>query len=133
MALGIVCIITNAQKTNINLVFAARGMGAETFTRKLAGLGAITPSTPPTHWLMSMANGDAAELAVLQAMTQGDLPEPAPGNVWGVDGIISAADAMAACDGSMFHVYSCAGDVEPVDHCAAVLTAEGLQYVPFAE
>jgi len=37
---------------------------------------------------------------------------------------------MAASDGSVFHVYSAAGDIEPVDHVAAVLASEGLQYAP---
>ena len=53
--------------------------------------------------------------------------------VWGEDGVISAAAAMAATDGAVFHVYSCAGDVEPVIHVAAVLATEGLQYVPDPE
>lgn len=133
MALGIVCIITDAQKTNINLVFSARGLGPETFTRKLCAAGAATPSTPPTHWLASMANGDQAELNVLTAMTEGDLPDLPMGVVWGENGVISAADAMAATDGAVFQVYSCAGDVEPVDHVAAVLASRSLQYVPDPE
>lgn len=37
---------------------------------------------------------------------------------------------MAATDGAVFHVYSAAGAIEPVDHVAAVLATEGLQYVP---
>lgn len=131
MALGIVCIVSAAHKTNINLTFAARGHGPETFTRKLCAINpGATWETPPTHWLMSNAAGNAEELAVLMAMTGGDLPEPSPGAVWGVEGVISAADAMAASNGSVFHVYSAAGEIEPVDHVAAVLASEGLQYVP---
>lgn len=131
MTLGIVCIVTDAQKTDINLVFAARGLGPETFTRKLCAVDAgATWETVPTHWLMSNAAGDQAELDILTAMTGGTLPAPVEGTVWGVDGVISAADSMAACDGSVFHVYSAAGDIESVDHCAAVLASEGLQYVP---
>lgn len=133
MALGIVCIITAAQKTNLNLVFAARGHGPETFTRKLCAVGSATPATPPTHWLMSNAVGDEPELATLQAMTGGNLPDLPDGAVWGAEGVISAADAMAATDGSVFHVYSAAGEIEPVDHVVAVLAAEGLQYVPDPE
>jgi hypothetical protein len=134
MALGIVCIVTDAKKSDINLVFAARGMGPETFTRKLCAIDpGATPSTPQTHWLMSLASGDETELAVLMAMTGGDLPGLPPGTVWGENGTISAADAMAATDGAVFHVYSAAGDIEPVDHVAAVLVSEGLQYVPEEE
>lgn len=133
MALGIVCIIAAAFKTNLNLVFAARGMGPETFTRKLCAAGAATPSTPATHYLMSLAGGDGEELAILQAMTQGDLPPVPDGVVWGQDGVISAADAMAASDGAVFHVYSAAGDIEPTEHVIAVLASEGLRYVPDPE
>lgn len=131
MTIGIVCIVTDAKKNDINLVFAARGMGPGTFTRKLCAVDpGATYETPPSHWLMSNAAGDGAELTVLQAMTQGDLPPLPPGSVWGEDGVISAADAMAACDGAVMQVYSCAGDVEPVDHVAAVLASRGLQFVP---
>lgn len=134
MALGIVCIVAAAHKTNINLVFAARGHGPETFTRRLCVIDpGATDATPPTHWLMSSAAGDAEELAVLQAMTQGDLPPVPEGTIWGEEGVISAADAMAATDGAVFHVYSAAGEIEPVDHVTAVLASEGLQYVPDPE
>lgn len=131
MALGIVCTVAAAKKTDINLVFAARGHGPETFTRKLCAInpGATWEATP-THYLMSNAGGDAEELAILQAMTQGDLPPVPNGTVWGEEGVISAAAAMACSDGAVFHVYSAAGDIEPVDHVAAVLVSEGLQYVP---
>lgn len=131
MTIGIVCLVTDAQKTNINLVFAARGHGPETFTRKVCALDPLaTPETPPTHWLMSDAGSSNEELSILQAMTEGDLPPVPNGVVWGEDGVISAADAMAATDGAVFQVYSCAGDVLPVDHVAAVLASRGLQYVP---
>ena len=83
MTIGIVCLVTDAQKVNINLVFAARGMGPETFSRKVCAVDpGATYETAPTHWLMSMANGDATELAILQAMTGGDLPDLPEGVVW---------------------------------------------------
>lgn len=131
MTIGIVCIVTDAKKDDNNRVFAARGMGLVTHTRKLCAIDpAATYETPPTHWLSSNAAGDATELAILQAMTLGELPSLPEGVAWGEDGVISEADAKAATDGSVFHVYSCAGDVEPVDHAAAVLLSEGLQFVP---
>lgn len=133
MALGIVCIVTSAKVAHLNLVFGARGLGPDTFTRKLCASGAATPSTPPTHWLMSLANGDQAELNILTAMTAGDLPDLPNGVVWGENGVISAADAISASDGGVLHVYSAAGEIEPVDHVAAVLASEGLRYVPEEE
>lgn len=134
MALGIVCIVTDAQKTNINLVFDARGLGPETFTRKLCAVDpSATPDTPPSHWLMSNAAGSQDELTILTAMTEGTLPALPDGVAWGEDGVISEADALAATDGAVFQVYSAAGDIEPVDHVAAVLVSRSLQYVPDPE
>lgn len=131
MALGIVFIVTDAKKDDLNLVFAARGMGPDSVTRKLCAIDPqATDQTPPTHWLASMANGTQAELDILNAMTAGDLPPVPDGTVWGENGVISAAAAMAACDGAVFQVYSAAGDIEPVDHVTAVLASRGLQYVP---
>lgn len=131
MTIGIVFIVKDAKKDDLNLVFAARGMGPESVTRKLCAIDPqATDQTPPTHWLASMANGTAEELATLNGMINGDLPPVPDGTVWGENGVISAADAMAACDGAVMQVYSCAGDVEPVDHVAAVLASRGLQYVP---
>lgn len=131
MALGIVCIVTDAQKTNLNRVFAARGRGPETFTRKLCGIDPnATISTPPTHWLMSDAGSTQDELNMLTAMTQGDLPLVPQGTVWGENGVISASEAMAATDGTVLQVYSAAGDVDPEAHAAAILAGRGLQLAP---
>lgn len=133
MNLPFIAIVTDAQKTNLNLTFAAMGWGPETFTRKCCAIDpSATPSTPPTHWLTSAAAATDSDVAMLQAMTEGNLPDLPPGVVWGEEGVISAADAMAATDGAVFHVYA-AGDIEPVDHAAAVLASEGLQYVPDPE
>lgn len=134
MTIGIVCIVTDAKKDDLNRVYAARGMGPNCVTRKLCAIDPnATPETAPTHWLCSDAGGNGTELAILQAMTEGDLPPIPEGTVWGEGGVISAADAMSACDGAVFQVYSCAGDVEPVDHCASILAGRGLQYVPEPE
>lgn len=133
MHLPFIAIVTDAHRTNLNLTFAAMGWGPETFTRKCCAINpSATPSTPSTHWLTSAAAATDSDVAMLQAMTGGNLPALPEGVVWGEDGVISAADAMAASDGSVFHVYSAAGDIEPVDHAAAVLASEGLQFVPDA-
>lgn len=103
MNLPSVCTITAAKKTDINLVFAAMGEGPETFTRKLCATGVATYETPATHYLMSHAGATDSQVAIWQAMTEGNLPPLPDGVVWGEDGVISAA---------------------------AVLATEGLQYVP---
>ncbi|MBJ3783423.1 hypothetical protein [Devosia sediminis] len=134
MALGIICIVTDAQRNNINLVFAARGMGPEAFSRKLCAIDpGATSFTPATHWLSSDAMGNQGELNILTAMTEGDLPPVPEGVIWGEEGVIAAAHAMAATNGAVFQVYSAAGDVEPVNHAAAVLASRGLQFVPDPE
>lgn len=134
MLLPFVAVVTDAKKTDWNLIGTAIGWGPETFTRKLCAINpSATHLTPPTHWLCSAAAATDTDVAMLQAMTNGDLPILPEGTVWGENGVISAADAMAAADGSVFHVYSAAGDIEPVDHVVAVLAAEGLQYVPDPE
>lgn len=134
MLLPSVCIVTDAHRVNLNRVFQAMGEGPETFSRKLCAIDpSATSATPATHWLMSHAGSTDSQVSIWQAMTQGNLPPLPEGTVWGQDGVISAAEAMAAADAAVFHVYSAAGDIEPAVHVAAVLATEGLQYVPEME
>lgn len=131
MRLPYIALVTAAHRTNLNLVFQAMGWGPETFMRKVCVASpSATPSTPPTHWLSSNASASDADVGMINAMTEGNLPPLPDGTVWGEDGVISAADAMAASDGAVLQVYSAAGEIEPVDHVAAVLLSRGLQYVP---
>lgn len=131
MNLPYIAIVTAAQVTNLNLVLEAIGWGPGNFSKKLCAIDPnATSSTPATHYLTSAAAASDYDVAMLQAMTQGDLPDLPDGVIWGVNGVISAEDAMAASSGSVFHVYSAAGNIEPVDHAAAVLLSEGLQKVP---
>lgn len=131
MLLPFVALVTDAHKVNLNLTLAAVGWGPESFSRKVCAIDpGATFETAATHWLTSHAGASDTDVAMLQAMTNGDLPILPEGVVWGEDGVISAAGAMAASDGTVFQVYSAAGDVEPVDHVAAVLASRGLQYVP---
>ena len=44
--------------------------------------------------------------------------------------MIEAADAQQAIDGDSLQCYSASGNVEPVDHVAAILASRGLSYVP---
>ena len=131
MALGVICIISDAKKDDLNKVFEAMGIGPETFTRKLCTINpSATYETPPTHWLMSMVNASEEDVAIWQAMTAGNLPQLPTGLSWGEDDIISEVSALAASAGNVFHVYSAAGDIVPVDHANAILESEGLQFVP---
>lgn len=131
MNLPYVAIVTDAHRLNINLMFNAIGWGPETFIRKCCVIDPnATWETLPTHWLSSNVAATDSDVAMLQRATAGDLPPLPEGVVWGVDGVISAAEAMAATDGAVFQVYSAAGEIEPLDHMHAVLASKGLQFLP---
>jgi hypothetical protein len=132
MSLPVICIVTAAKKTDANLVWQAMDRGPETFTRKLCAIGeGVTPETPPTHYLMSDTSSTESDVAIWQGMANGDLP-PISG-IWGVNGVISAANAMTATNGANLQVYSASGDVIPVDHAAGILASRDLRFVPDPE
>lgn len=65
------------------------------------------------------------------ATTNGDLPQIS--GVWGVDGVISAEDAMAACGGGNLQVYSAGGLVEgnaAIEWRDAILAGRNLKLRP---
>lgn len=131
MHLPMVCVVTAAKRDDANLVWAARGLGPETFMRKLCAIDPeATWETPATHYVMSDVAATDVEVDTCNQMTAGNLPPLPEGTVWGEDGVISASAAMAATDGSVLVVSSMAGDVEPLVHVAAVLQTLGLQFVP---
>lgn len=124
----VVCIVTAAAKVDADLVWLAMGRGPNTFDRKLTTDPAATPSSPATHWLTADSSSLVSDVAAWQALANGDLPQIS--GVWGVDEVISAEDAMAATSGANLQVYSASGDVEPLDHCNAILASRGLYWVP---
>lgn len=134
MQLPFVAIVTAAARVDLNRVFGALGAGPNTFSRRCCPILPVpTPATEPTHWLTSSAAASDSDVATLQAMTSGILPVPPPGVVWGVDGVISEAEAIAASSAAVLHVYSAAGDISAAAHAAAVLASEGLMFVPDEE
>ncbi|ATC34178.1 hypothetical protein CA606_18585 [Caulobacter vibrioides] len=131
--LPVIMICTAAAQTNINRVWEAMGRGPGTFSRKLTTAPAPTTESPATHYLSSDASTDQATVAVWQGFAGGDLPPLPEGVVWGENGVISAADAMAAITGANLQIYSASGDVEPIDHANGVLLGRGLKWVPEPE
>lgn len=130
MKLPVVCIVTAVAKANADAVWEAWGRGPNTFVRQLCAINAgATWQTPATHYLMADSSTEESEVAIMQAMGNGDLP-PISG-VWGVAGVISAAAALAAITAANLQVYSAAGDVVPIDHANGVLLGRGLQFVPY--
>lgn len=124
----VVCVVTNAAKTDANLVWAAMGRGPNTFIRKLTTENPPTLSSPVTHWLMADSSSLVADVMAWQALANGDLPQIS--GVWGESGIIDASSATTATNGANLQVYSASGNVQPLDHCNAILASRGLYWVP---
>lgn len=127
-----ICVCTAAARDNVNLVWEAMGRGPGTFSRRLTNDPNPTTESTVTHYLMSDTSASDADVAEWQAMASGDLPDIGM-NQWGVDGIISSADAQAAISGANLQVYSASGDVIPVEHAAGILQSRGLAFVPDPE
>lgn len=123
----IVCIVAAADKDNANLVWAAWGKGSEAFIRELIGLGDADEAAP-THYLLADSSTSVEDVQIIQGFANGDLP-PISG-AWGVDGVVEAADALAAIDGASLQCYSASGDVAPLDHCNAILASRNLRFKP---
>lgn len=128
MTQPIVCVITNAAKTNANLVWAAWGKGPDTFSRRLTDDPSPTTSSTVTHWLMADSSTLVEDVQVIQGFANGDLPPI--GGQWGEAGVIEAADAQTATNGTNLQCYSASGNVEPLDHVNAILATRGLSFVP---
>jgi hypothetical protein len=127
--LPVICIVAAAQKDNANLVWDAWGQGPATFGNlKLTTVVDPVYTETPTHYAMANSGAQDSEVAIMQAMANGDLP-PISG-VWGEDGVIPAADALIAINGANLQVYSASGDIEPVDHLAGILLGRALYRIP---
>lgn len=121
-------IVKAADRTNANLVWAAWGKGPNTFSRKLTTDNPATTSSTVTHYLFADSSTSVEDVQVIQGFANGDLPPIM--DAWGVEGVISAADALAAIDGDSLQCYSASGNVAPLDHCNAILASRGLSWVP---
>jgi len=121
-------IVKAADKDNANLVWNAWGKGPNTFSRRLTTDAVPTMSSTVTHYLFADSSSSVEDVQVIQGFANGDLPPIM--DTWGVDGVISAADALAAIDGDSLQCYSASGSVTPLDHCNAILDSRGLKWVP---
>lgn len=128
-----ILICTNAVKDDCNRVFDATGRGPTTFSRAMVAADDDTATylSTPTHWLaQDMSATDDSTITWL-AMTDGDLPQIS--GVWGEGGVISAADAMAACGGGNLNVYSAGGLLDETAVLAwrnSVIAGAGLKFRP---
>lgn len=93
---NIIAIASVAAAANINLVLQAIGMGPDALRLRLTSDQNATWEDDATHLCFSYQNAPVDLQAVLLAATDGDLPPLPPETVWGEDGVIGAAEAMAA-------------------------------------
>lgn len=96
MAINIIAICPAAYLTDVNAVLEAMGRGPGNIEKKATTSPNPAWNDAATHYYMSDQGVTEAFQADLLAATSGDLPPVPEGTVWGEDGVISAADAMAA-------------------------------------
>lgn len=131
MTLNVIAIGAVAHAANINSVLEAYGRGPDSLSRKLTTVADPVWTETATHLFMSDQGVTEEFVTVLLGFPNGDLPPLPEGSVWGVDGVISAEDALAAIDGANFKVFVSSGDVSPAAQVAAAVAAEGLYLIPF--
>lgn len=130
MTVNIIGITTIAAATNVNLVLQAMGRGPNNISRPATTTANPTWETAPTHRYMSDQGVTGEFAAILLGFANGDLPPLPDGVVWGVGGIISAEDALAAITADNFAFASFNEAFTPGEQVAAALDALGLTIVP---
>ena len=130
MTVNIIGIGAIAAVTNINLVLEAMGRGPNSLSRKATTNPAPTWETAATHKYMSDQGVTGEFAAILLGFANGDLPPLPEGTVWGEDGVISAADALAAITAENFAFASFNEAFTPGEQVHAALDALGLNVVP---
>ena len=131
MSINIIGVATNAAVTNVNLVLEAMGRGPGSITCKATTVSNPTWEEAPTHWFMSDQGVTAEFQAQLLGFSNGDLPPLPSGTVWGENGVISAADALAAISAANFAFASFNDSFTPGEQVQATLDALGLHIIPF--
>jgi len=129
-ALNVIAIGAIAHATNINLTLEAMGRGPNSLSRSATSTANPTWETAATHKYMSDQGVTVEFAAILHGFANGDLPPLPDGVVWGVDGVISAADALAAITAENFAFASFNEAFTPGEQVAAALDALGLAVVP---
>ena len=128
--LNLIAIGSIAYAANINAVLEAHGRGPNSLSRKLTTVADPAWTEPATHLFMSDQGVTEEFVTILLGFPNGDLPPLPEGVAWGVNGIISAEDAIEAINGANFKVFVSSGDVSPAAQVAAAVGAEGLYVIP---
>lgn len=124
----IVAIVTAAAMVDANHVWEAWGKGPATFSRRLTDDPNPSTQSVVTHYLTADSSTSVEDVQVIQGFANGDLP-PIMG-AWGENGVVGATSALTAINGTNLQCYSASGNVEPLDHCNAILASRGLKWVP---
>ena len=133
MAINIIGIATAAAVDDVNAVLEAMGRGPGSISRKATTVANPAWDATPTHFFMSDQGVTPEFQAQLLGFANGDLPPLPEGVVWGEDGVISAADALAAIASPNFSFASFSGAFTPGEQVQAALDALGLHVIPFPE
>lgn len=130
MSVNIIGIGKVEAVVNINKVLEAMGRGPNSLSRPATSTANPTWETAPTHRYMSDQGVTEGFAAILHGFANGDLPPLPEGTVWGVNGVISAEDALAAITADNFAFASFNEAFTPGEQVAAALDALGLVIVP---
>lgn len=131
MSHGILGICSAAHRTNLNLAFAAMGMGPDVMTRRITDDPAPTTSSEPTHFGMYDASAKVEDGVTYASAKDGFLPNTDVNGqpiYWGENGIISEPDAVAAFQSFEFWIND--STMATPDFAAAIMAQAGLIYVP---
>jgi len=133
MSINIIGVCTAAALVNVNAVLEAMGRGPGNITRKATTVANPDWTATPTHWWMSDQGVTPEFQTQLLGFSNGDLPPLPDGVVWGVNGVISAADALAAITAQNFAFAAFNDGFSPGEQVNAALSALGLYIIPFEE
>lgn len=137
-----VIICTAAKRVDCNRVWEAMGRGPDTWAeisgRLTTDAGAETWVTAEsgawpgavTHHGAHDGSTEAADFAAWSAMVDGILPTLPAGKAWGIGGVISEADALAAVTDGNLRVYSGSSNVDSVALFRGAVREAGLYFVP---
>lgn len=131
--INIIAICPEDAAEGVSAMLEAMGKGPGSMERKLTTVDNPAWDAAPTHRMMSNQGVTTEFQAQLLAAQGGDLPPVQEGVVWGVDGVISAPDAMAAS--AQLFVVSFAGDATGEQQVQAAIAAHNpvLHIIPFPE
>lgn len=123
MTVNIIAIAPAANLTAINAVLEAMGRGPTSLTLKASTNESAAWNDTPTHYYMSDQGAPQWLADAFAAFEANDLPPLAPGYSWGVNGVISSADAEAAITPANFAVAYFNNGFEPEAQVAAALAS----------